>query len=235
MPSLEKSTQALPEGYVPVNPPAPMPPAERNLEPGPPTNMRCPVPPTSFTPDTSRQFYRGSTVPQFRVFSPQPLSGNNNTSAPSSTTVVFNSPSSSSSSTSTSTTKEVNLTAQSASIVTPVLNQGDNYFAIATLAPSYILLSASVSQAARVRVYATSAAQISDATRDSNTAPPFEVMQGLIADITIDSPPFTWLLTPIPTGSNGDLPPGSAAYVTITNVQAMSVAINVGLQYIPLT
>jgi hypothetical protein len=58
--------------------------------------------------------------------------------------------------------------------------------------------------------------QSNDLNRDSNTA--VEVTQGLICDVTIDSPPWSWLMTPAPTATNGDFPRTANAYATVNNL-----------------
>ena len=199
----------------------------QDLEPRFPINMRCPVPPTSFTPDSSRQFYRGATVPQFRTFTlPSLASGSSSgggtataTSGSSSTTTIISS----------------GLSVKIASVVTPVINPGSYYFATITLAKAWVLLSMSVSSAARVRIYATPSAQSADAIRSDGTALNFETTSGVICDVTVDSPPWTWVMTPTPNGGNGDAPQSSNSYITVDNVSMSSSAYTITLQYVPLT
>jgi hypothetical protein len=227
MPSLDQVSRGTPEGWEPVGqtstPPPPVGP--KVLEPGFPVNMRCPVPPTAFTPDSSRQFYRGATIPQFRAFSPAPLSSNNNSSGSTTTQNITNT---------SSTTTTVSLKAQTASLTTPVLNPGNTYLGTATLSKTFNLLSVTASNSARVRVYATQSQQIVDNSRGSNTAPPFEVTQGLIADISLDTSPYMWLCTWLPNGANGDSPRTASVYVTVDNIGSMSTAITASLLFLPL-
>jgi len=96
------------------------------------------------------------------------------------------------------------------------------------------LIAISVSAPARVRLYATANGQSADLTRDSNTAPAFETTQALIADVVIDSPPWSWLMTPAPTATNGDFPRTANTYVTATNLDTASQALTVSLQYVAL-
>jgi hypothetical protein len=232
MPSLSQTQTRLPENYVRVDGPPPRPPispasTNPSLEPGFPRNMRCPVPPTSFTPDSSKQFYRGGLIPQFRAFAPSPLS-NALTSQTGSTTT-------SSSTSSTTTNISTGLTIKSASVTTPVLNPGAYYFATVSLSKAWVLQSVSMSGAARARIYATQAAQTSDALRPDSMALNFETTSGIFCDVTLDFPPFTWIMTPTPNGANGDFPQTANAYVTVNNVAQTSSAITVAFQYVALT
>src|SRR5580692_8952491 len=91
MPPLADRTQPLDtKAYTRAPAPSgPMPPANPQWTPPYNANMRCPVPPSSFTPDASQQFYRGNTLPQFRAFSPQNLTGTaNNGSSVTNTSVT---------------------------------------------------------------------------------------------------------------------------------------------------
>jgi hypothetical protein len=230
VPNLNDIARGTPEGWEPVpaqqvtgNPPPPS--GQQNLEPGFPTNMRCPVPPSSFTPDASKQFYRGSSVPQFRAFAPAPLSGNNNSSGSSTTTVQ---------SSSTTTTETVTLSVKNASITTPVLNPSQAYTSTLTLSRAFAIFQVTATAAARIRLYATAATQTLDLSRASTAAPAFGTTQGLILDLTLDTSPYQWLCSPIPIGANGDSPTSPASYITITQIAPMSGPITASVQYLPL-
>lgn len=210
---------------IPKNPPA-IATVNPSLTPVFPTTMRCPVPPTTFTPDSSLQFYRGGIVPQFRAFTPAPLSNNNNAGGG---TTVENSESSSS-----TVINNLTLSIKSAALTTPVLNPGQSYQGQVTVSQAYILLSVAATAAARVRVYATAAAQTSDNPRPITTALNFQTTQNVIADINITSSPYLWNMSPIVCGQNADTPQSSIAYVTVTNDQATSTAITATLTYIGL-
>lgn len=228
MPSLAEAQQPRPENYVPVE--RPMPPIGQastgDLQPVQNPNMRCPVPQTQFSPDASRQFYRGSTVPQFRTFSPAPLTGTSNSMGGSTTTTNVTNNS--------TTTNKVSLATQNASVSTTVLNPGDSFTGVATLAKSFNLYSITATAAARVRVYATALAQTLDLSRGDNVALNFETTQGVIADVSLDTAPFQWLMSPVPVGANGDFPRTAAIYVTVTNIAASSNPITASLLYLPL-
>jgi hypothetical protein len=188
--------------------------------------MRCPVPPTPFTADSSRQFYRGHSLPQYRLLVPAPLSGNNNNS---SGTTVTNATSSSS-----STTIITQLSIKSASFSTPVLTPGSTYAGVVTMSSAFNIVGLSANLPARVRLYATAASQTSDQHRPSTQAPPFEVTQGLICDVVMDTAPFAWILTPCPNGSNGDFPRTARVYGTIDNVGAAAETVSATIQYVEL-
>lgn len=229
MPPLSETQRPLPSNYMRVEKPPTPPPTlglGQDLQPRFPVNMRCPVPPTSFTPDSSRQFYRGATVPQFRTFTlPSLASGAAGGGSGTSTAT----------STNTSTTVSTSLAVKNASVSTPVINPGSYYFATITLAKAWVLLSISVSSAARIRIYATAGAQTTDAIRGDGTALNFETTPGVICDVTIDSAPWTWVMTPTPNGSNGDAPQTSTSYITVDNVSMSSSTYQITLQYVPLT
>lgn len=76
MPSVQDAVSADVSGYVPVDkdmsPKGPSVPApSQNLQPGFSVYQRCPLPPIWTTPpDSLRQFYRNSSVPQRRLFTP---------------------------------------------------------------------------------------------------------------------------------------------------------------------
>jgi hypothetical protein len=185
------------------------------------------MPPVNVTPDTLRQFYRGGLIPQSRIMTPSVLSGNNNsTGSVTNTTVVQ-------STTPGGGVKPTTPTAQTVSVSTPVLNPGDDYFAVATIAKTFDLISLTTSDVSRVRLYATAMSQSTDVSRGSDEAPPAGVDQGLILDVTLDTAPFYWLCTWVPTGVNGDSPRSSAIYVTVSNVDLASHPITATMMYLP--
>ena len=226
MPPLKATQVPLPPNYTRVSPPATpqAPPVAINpsLVPGLSPTMRCPVPLTAFNHDASTQFYRGGGIPQFRTFAGQPLSNNYNSGAvPISTTTTVESGG--------STTPTP--TIMTGSVATPVLNPGQSYLGVVTMPKVFNLISLSATAAARIRVYATRAAQISDNGRGITSALNFQTTQGVYADVNLTSSPFLWLMTPVPTLANGDAPTASVAYVTVNNDQATSTAIIVTLSY----
>lgn len=233
MPSLAQRTQPIDDSrYARVNPlQIPPPPIQSTLEPGQKSvvNMRCPVPPVSFTPDTSRQFYRGSSIPQYRFIAPPQLSGNVNSSGgSSSTSTVVNN----------STTNVTSLPkAQIASVSTPVLNPSIPYTTSVSLAKTFGLLQIAVTAACRVQLYSTSAFQSADIGRaafvsGSPNPPPPGTENGLIVDVYFTDTPDSWVFSPTWSGSNADFPQTSLIYVTITNTAASSNAITASITYL---
>jgi len=228
LPSLEEATQPAPDNYAPVE--RPLPPigqasTQPNFIPGQNPSMRCPVPQTNFSNEASKQFYRGGTVPQFRTFSPSPLTGTTGTGGGTTTTNVVSG---------STVTNTVSLSVKNASITTPVLNPNQTYTNSLLLARAFQIIQVTATAAARIRVYATAATQMLDLSRATAQAPAFGTTQGLILDLTLDTTPYMWLCSPIPTGANGDNPTASLGYVTITQIAPMSGTITATFQYLPL-
>lgn len=200
---------------------------QESLEPVFNTFLRCPLPPVAVTPDSLRQYYRGSLIPQNRLMTPANLSAGagggtitNNVSGGSSTTInnkpVVPNP----------------VVAQNAAVTTTNLDMGEQFFGIVTMSKTFQLLQVAVSSAARLQLYATAAEQTVDASRPDTTTPPIGVTQGLIADFTLDDA-SSFLCTWIPTGANGDFPRTTNIYVTITNLATTSVVITATLLFVP--
>jgi hypothetical protein len=162
MPPISATQKPLdPNLYTRITaPPAPMPPGNMAWQPTYNSQMRCLVPPSNFTPDSSQQFYRGSSLPQFRAFAPTPLSGAGGTSGGGSTTIIESSGSSSSETNNYYPT--VQLSISSASVTTPVISMGGVFAGSVTLGHSYQVVSIASSAAARIRLYGTSTAQTLD-------------------------------------------------------------------------
>lgn len=226
MPTLAESRRNLdPTIYERVNNPAPAPAVNTSLEPTFNSFLRCPLPPVAFTPDSSRSFYKGGSIPQSRLLTPTTLSASP-TGAGAAATVVA--------STSTTTnTKVVTPVATNASLTTPVLDSGEAFFGVLTMSKTFDLLQITTSAMARVRFYATASEQAQDVGRDADTALPAGTSQDIIADVTLDTDPMLWMFTPIPTGTNGDNPRSNAVYCTVENVDVSSVAITASVLYLP--
>jgi len=230
MPPLNQRQEPLDSNaYTRVSPPPP--PATPNWQPGFNANMRCPVPPTSFTPDTSQQFYRGNTLPQFRAFAPATLTGITGSAGSGSTITNVTETSSGSSSTTTTT---VTLTPKTASVTTAVISSGQNFTGILQTSRMFAIQSVTASGAARIRVYATAAAQTADLSRTSAQSPAYGTTQGIIADVTLGASPYMWLLTPVAVGTNGDSPTAPQSYITISQLGSMSGAITATITFLPL-
>jgi len=210
-----------------INQPSPTPPADQPWEPGYNPNMRCPVPPSTFTPDSAQQFYRGPTLPQFRAFAPPTLSAAVNSagggSITNNTTVQES-----------STTTKVTLQATTASASTAVLNPGQNYTTSLSMSRVFALLSVTSTAATRIRMYATSSAQTTDLARSSSASPAYGTSQGLILDLTLGTSPYSWSFSPVVVGSNGSSPASPITYITIGQIASMSGAISVTFTYIPI-
>lgn len=225
VPSLAQSRQRLdPEKWMPAERPTPPGAGPQSLEPVFNQFLRCPLPPVAVTPDSLRQYYRGSLIPQNRLMTPSNLSSTSGSGG--STTAV-------SGSTTNNTTITTVVKALSASVPTPVLNPGDMFFATATMAKTFELLQIAVSSPARVQIYATQSEQTSDAGRPDTSPPSIGTTQNLIADVSLDTSPLSWNMTWIPVGANGDFPRTTNIYVTITNIASLSIPITATLLYVP--
>jgi hypothetical protein len=215
---------------MPLIDPNPAPPPVQPWGPTYNPQMRCPVPPSPFTPDSSQQFYRGNTLPQFRAFALPPLTGvvsSAGSGGITNTTVIQQGGS--------TTPISLTLKPQTASLTTPVLSQGQTFTGSVSAASAYLVLGMASTAASRVRIYSTQTAQTLDSTRPATTPPPYATTQGLVADVTLQNSPYQWLMTPVPSGQNGDSPTTNLMYVTVGNDAAVSTAITVSLTYLPLT
>jgi hypothetical protein len=228
MPTLEQATQPLPANYERATP---TPPADQPWQPSYNPNMRCPVPPTAFTPDTSQQFYRGGTVPQHRVFTPPSLTPTSVTGGSGSSGTTINE---GSTATNTIINNITTLKTQVASVTTTNLNPGDSFTGVLTMSRIFVLFQVSTSSSARVRLYATQSAQLGDISRASAQAPAYGTTQALIADVYLDTAPYLWLMTPVALGANGDSPTSPQAYVTVDNIGDSSETITASLTYLVL-
>lgn len=232
MPPLSDMLGGLPAGYTPVQPPvlsAPTQPPQ--FPPAPHPYLRCPLPPVSVTPDSLRQFYKGGEVPQARILTPSPLAGGSGGGSTTTTTVVTGG----SSSVSTAAPS-----AQSTSIITPVLNPNNQYNAIVNIAKAFTVLRVSVNSAARVELYSTKAAQSVDGPRAAsfrsvNNPPPAEIQNQVICDLYLDTiDKFSWVPAWSITGVNGDSPQTTSIYATVTNIGTGSNPIAVTIAYVPI-
>lgn len=96
---------------------------------------------------------------------------------------------------------------------------------------SYALLKVQTSAAAWVRIYSSSAAQTSDASRTSFTEP--LPGSGIIAEV-ITVAAATQLITPAALGFNDDSPATSTIYLRVTNQSGSTAAITVTLTALQL-
>jgi hypothetical protein len=213
-------------GYSPV--PAPPPASSQQDQPLLPvrdSKLRFSAPniPGAFpSSDTLIGYHLGGMVPQWRI--PVPPTQTASSSTTTSTTVV-----SSSSSTTNNPPKS-----QTASTTGSVLSPGSQFMGVLHMAKAFIVLSVSVSNASRVRLYSTASAQTLDAGRPISQGPGFGTEQGIIGDIYLDTTPVIWYPDPAMLGANGDNPQSTAVYMTLDNITAMSVATTVSVVYVPL-
>ena len=101
------------------------------------------------------------------------------------------------------------------------------------MAKAFVVLTVTVSIAARVRFYGTNMAQIIDAGRPISQGPGFGTEQNIVGDIVLDTPPVVWQAVDM-VGANGDSPQTTAIYLTVDNLSNMSTAITVSVTYVPI-
>jgi len=104
-----------------------------------------------------------------------------------------------------------------------------------TIALSFTLLSVTVDQFCRVRLYSTAAARDADANRVIGTNPPIGSESELIADLFLNgNTGLDWTMSPAAYGFNNDNPPSTNSYIAITNMAGSASIINVTLTYVPV-
>lgn len=235
MPSLKDALVSAVDmsGYEPSTPTTSPTAPTLPLEPVKNTMIRCPMPPLwSASPDSLRQFYVGSAVPQSRIMTPNPVS----TSGGTSTENVLiagtgtNTPSGGGGGGGGSTNP---IQAAQVVIVTPVLPPNTKYTGAFILSKSFQLLSIATGSACRVQLYGAFSAQMADLARGLDVSPGAGTAQNIITDIALDTMPYQWVFQNR-MGANGDVPQNSFVYVTITNLDAISDVITLTLQYVPL-
>jgi hypothetical protein len=188
--------------------------------------LRSPIPPVSATPDDLRQYYAGGQIPQARILSPATIAQESAGSSVNNTTIASNI-----SNSSTTATSKVG-TLSSASITTPVLNPNQTYQTVFSTSTTFVPLVVSVTQPARIELYATATAQTIDLSRPSTISPGPATQQGIFLDVTVTASPMTWLVTPTLPCANNDNPQKALSYITVTNLGSASNAITATLQYI---
>ena len=211
---------------MPLNPP----PAEsmptQGLMPTRNSMMRFTAPylPGTFpSTDNLTGYHVGGKNPQYRIPVPAqaPAQGAGSTSTSS---VVISSSSS---------TTNNPATSQTASISTATISPGTTYTGIITMAKAFVLLTVSLSAAARIELYSTLAAQTSDLHRPSTVGPGFGVEQGIITDIVLDTAPYVWQAVNV-IGANADTPQTQNVYISVTNLSAASQTYVVSIQFVPV-
>ena len=229
MPSLAESLGQDMSNYVPVESSVKTPTASApsvNLEPGLNVFLRCPLPPVwTANPDSQRQFYQSSSVPQFRMFTPPAVpvgSGN--------TTVTENVSSSSSSGGGSSSSS---IAVLQTSVTTPGIGPGNSFVGSVVLSKSFQLLVVTASAPCRIRLYGTAAAQAADSYRGLDVPPPAGDIQNIISDVALDTSPFHWTFQDR-VGASGDSPMTATVYLTVTNLDVTTDVITVTFSYAPI-
>lgn len=211
-------------GYQPVPPPS----QQQQEQPLLPTRsplLRFSAPYLASTfpsSDTLVGFHLGSQIPSWRI--PVPPMTTGSSSSTTTSTVVTSS--------SSSTTNNPPLS-QSASSTTPVLSPAEQFTGVITMAKAFIVLSVSVTAAARVRLYGTASSQSTDLTRPITQGAGFGTEQNLIGDVVLSTAPVVWQAVDM-VGANGDSPQSAAVYITVDNLGVSTTAISVSIVYVPL-
>lgn len=201
------------KGFEPTNPPA-APTVTSGMGQNP--YRRCPLPPFSATPDTLRQFDESGKVPARRVI-PLPIQTGIQTGAVTNVTkVTTTSGGGSSGGGSGGGGSTPTLVATSVSLNVPGLLAGQVFNATATVAKSFQLLLLTATNPVEVRLYGTSLAQTIDSSRVTDTAPSFEITQGLITDVVFDTAPYQWNWQNR-IAANADNPQSKTIYFTVIN------------------
>lgn len=197
--------------------------------------LRCPIPPIyPNTPDSQRQYYIGGIAPQIRLMPPTPQT-NSVGDITSIVNAIIKNSSGGSGGTGGGTviTPPTPITAMQISLITPVLNSGDNFTGILQISRSFQLLSITADSTCRVELYGNIIAQNSDLSRPIDTPPPPGTMQNLITDVVLDSDPLQYFFQNR-MGANSDSPQNPILYVTVTNLDLTSDVITVVVAYVPL-
>lgn len=213
---------------APASPPPDFQP-ERSLEPVRDSKLRFSAPylPGTFpSGDTLRGFHLGNVIPQWRIPVPAGATAQGATTTSTATTIT--------SSSSSSTTTNNPAKAQTASITTPVMNPGDRFVGILTMAKGFEIWSVATNAAARIRLYATKSAQTADLARPSSQGPGFGNEQGIIVDWYLDTAPVVYEANPYPSGRNADSPQSTSIYLTVDAIGVSSGKITITVTFVPL-
>ena len=213
-------------GYQPIVVP---PPSNAQLEqpllPVRDSKIRFSAPniPGSFpSSDTLIGYHLGGQIPQYRI--PVPPSQTSGGASTATASIV---------SSSSSTTTNNPPIAQTTSATTSVLSPGGEFQGVIHMAKAFVVLTVTVSIAARVRFYGTNMAQIIDAGRPISQGPGFGTEQNIVGDIVLDTPPVVWQAVDM-VGANGDNPQSTAVYITVDNLSNMSTAVTVSVVFVPI-
>jgi hypothetical protein len=232
MPELKDTLRsASPEGFVPIPrlaPPSPvsLPGQDNSFKVNP--IIRCPLPPINAGPDTLRQFNDGNTnIPRRRVL-PLPVTNGIGGGTVVTNTTVISSAGSGSSSTNTF------LSAKTVTYTAPLIPSGSSGFsALNVSAKSYQLVSCTANGPCEVRIYGSSSAMATDASRLIDSPLPAELANGLVTDIVLDTAPYKWFWENR-VGCNSDSPQVTNLYVSVTNLGIGSAQPQISLVLLPL-
>ncbi len=229
MPALkERLRSQTPEGYaeqatVPKTPPAP--PEQKSLGADP--MIRCPLPPFNAGPDTLRQFDQNGKIPARRVIPLPAMTGINGAINITNNTSVISQGGGGSGNV------PVTVAAKTMTITVPILLPGDAATLTVTVTAVAVLMILGSSAPCEVRIYGDANTQASDLPRLTDTAPPFEVTQGLTTDVVLDTSPlrYNWQNRLF---VNQDAPITKNMYVTVINPTMGAVTPSITITYLPL-
>jgi len=215
-------------GYTPAtNPGAAGTPPNTNQQPTYPIFQRCPLPPIWISPPDSLRYYStNNIVPQTRLF-------NVNTTNNSGNSITNNFASASIASSGSSGTSTTTIVTAQAVIATTAISPGSTFVNKLTMSKSFQLLSVTANGAARIRLYGTAFAQISDLSRGLDVAVAAETTMNVITDVIMDTAPYQWYWQNR-VGANADTPQTSTVYITVTNLSMAVGSTAVTITYVPL-
>lgn len=102
------------------------------------------------------------------------------------------------------------------------------------VAKTFALLHVSATQFCRIRLYTTSSARTSDASRPNSVPPTPGTQHGVLVDLYLDtSDKLSWTMSPIALGFNYDGTQSSTIYYAVTNLGAANT-VGVTLTYVPM-
>jgi hypothetical protein len=174
--------------------------------------LRCPLPPFSTTVDTIRQWNMTGKLPVMRVI-PLPTQQGAGGGASSNVTNVTTTTSGSGGGSSTTPTSLAPVTLL---VPVPTLLPGGTYSTSLPAAKSYQLIMVGATQPVEVRLYSNATTQAVDASRITDVSVSFNQIQGVVTDIVMDTPPYSWGWENR-TGANADSPQTTKLYVTVVN------------------
>ncbi len=232
MPPLSKTLRSeSPKGFAAQEqlPASVPPPKEPGQVLGANPFIRCPLPPFNATSDTLRQFNEGGKIPARRVI-PLPIS----VAAGGNTTVVNNTTvNSSGGGSSSGGNVPVVVAAKTVTFNPGTILPGDAAIVTVVVTEIAVLMLMGSSDLCEVRIYGDSVTQAADVSRVTDTAPAFEVTQGLVTDVVFDTSPFqfNWQNRLF---VNQDAPQTTNMYITVVNPTGTAVAPDITITYLQL-